>query len=99
MRNIFILIFLLHFSSLIFVSFFRELVCKNKPLYDKNQCEEYRRSLAMEIVNELLPGRFIKIELGAKYGRVLDYSKSVTKVSRYLCLVSWNNQSNMHEDL
>ena len=93
MSNIFLLpiVSLFPIIHIRFIS--RELVCKNKPLYDKYHCKEYRLSLATEIVNTLLPGRFIRIEGGAQYGCVLDHSKSVTKVSHFLFVFGFLEQS------
>jgi len=57
---------------------FRELVIENKPAYDANSSLDYRTALAKKIVDELRPGRFLKLDDTGTY-RVVDYQSSITK--------------------
>jgi len=59
---------------------FRELVSSLKPVYEANRCNDYRRSLAVHIVEALHPGRFLKVEGNVEcHYRVLPYEEAVTK--------------------
>lgn len=58
---------------------FRELVSSYKSVYDANNDETFRRNLAIDIVRQLRPGRFLKMH-STNYFRVVDYESSVTKV-------------------
>ncbi len=60
----------------------RELVVQYKPAYDSNSSLDYRMALAKKIVDQLRPGRFLKLDDAGTY-RVVDYQSSVTKVSYF----------------
>jgi hypothetical protein len=59
---------------------FRQLVHSKKRAYERNNCPDFRRSLAEDIVAELLPGRFLKkTDASQSFYQVMDYEASVTK--------------------
>lgn len=59
---------------------FRELVNSKKRAYERNTCPEFRRSLAEDIVSEVLPGRFLKkADASEPFYQIMDYEASVTK--------------------
>ena len=60
---------------------FRDLVTQNKTAFDSNSSDEFRRSLALKIVNELKPGRFLKKEdVNQDLYKVMPFEKMITKV-------------------
>ena len=59
---------------------FRDLVARKKRAYDRNACPDFRRSLAEDIIAQLLPGRFLKkTDTSQRFYQILDYNASVTK--------------------
>mmetsp|Transcript_8159 Transcript_8159/g.15356 ORF Transcript_8159/g.15356 Transcript_8159/m.15356 type:complete len:238 (-) Transcript_8159:74-787(-) len=59
---------------------FRQLVNSKKRAYERNSCPDFRRSLAEDIVAELLPGRFLKkSDAYQHFYQIMDYEASVTK--------------------
>lgn len=59
---------------------FRELVYSKKSAYENNACPNFRRSLAVDIVAQLRPGRFLKKEdITQRVYKVMDYDASITK--------------------
>ena len=59
---------------------FRELVNAKKSAYEGNANSEFRRSLAVDIVTQLHPGRFLKkADPTLRVYQIMDYESSVTK--------------------
>jgi hypothetical protein len=59
---------------------FRQLVHSKKREYERNSCPDFRRSLAEDIVADLLPGRFLKkSDASQRFYQIMDYEASVTK--------------------
>ena len=60
---------------------YRALVLSNIVMYDKKSSSNaVRRALAKKIVDELLPGRFLKLVREDTY-KVVAYKSAITKVS------------------
>jgi hypothetical protein len=60
---------------------YRALVSSNKVIYDKkSSSDKVRHALAKKIVDELFPGRFLKLVREDTY-RVVTYKSAITKVS------------------
>jgi hypothetical protein len=59
---------------------FRELVNSKKSSYDRNTSPEFRKSLAVDIVAQLNPGRFLKkTDSSQRSYHIMDFEASVTK--------------------
>ncbi len=59
---------------------FRELVNSKKIAYDRNPDSEFRKSLAVDVVAKMAPGRFLKkSSIDQRVFKIMDYEASVTK--------------------
>ena len=60
---------------------FRNLITQNKHAYDSNSSEEFRRSLALKVANEIKPGRFLKKDTNQEVYKVMPFEKMITKIT------------------
>jgi len=59
---------------------FRELVNSKKSAYERTSCATSRKALAVDIVSQLLPGRFLKkADVTQRVYQIMDYDGAVQK--------------------